>query len=365
MQRIVHTITSDEALTARVIRVVNSALFGIQRRVTSVQQATVLLGKGAITQIAAGIAALHMETAVPADLPLSRQSFWRHSMGTAFLARQLGEDVGREDPEEAFTAGLLHDIGKLVLMGYLGPEYTHVLEYAAEEKKPLNHMEREMLGVDHDDIGQELCERWKLSASMQAAVSVHRNATTEPLKRIVQAANASTKAAGIGNSGNAYVQLDQLPLREMQQAARRADTLSEVRREVARIERAFREGAGTTSDPAAGGKATASSRGTILIQVKDKRLAAMLAMVVGGLGWRPYEAPSGTTETPSNVVQEAVAGITERSASGDAVSTMPQLDVAAWRTGHAQKHGAGAVLNVAALRSWVAQELDTVSAERT
>lgn len=351
MQRIVNTITSDEALTARVIRVVNSALFGLKRRVSSVQQATVLLGKGAITQIAVGVAALHMETATPSDLPLSRQAFWRHSMGTAFLARQLGRNTSTVDTEEAFTAGLLHDIGKLVLMGYLGPEYAHVLQQAESDRRPLHQVEREMLGVDHDDIGRELCNRWKLSDTFQSALSVHQDDETNALKRIVQTANVASKAAQVGQSGNAFVTLDRLSVREMQQIARNGEFIRDVPAEVVEIEQVFRL-SGEDDTSAAEPQPVQGAGGTVWVQVADATLEALLVMTLAGAGYRPQSVGSNGAAPAAD---EPVAGVTDQA---DAVDTGKEwLDVAAWRTEHHRGVDHHAI-DVRALRTWLTTEID-------
>ncbi|NBB75381.1 MAG: HDOD domain-containing protein [Bacteroidetes bacterium] len=365
MQRIIDTITSDEALTARVIRVVNSALFGMKRQISSVQQATVLLGRGAIVQMAVGVAALHTETAVPADLPLSRQAFWRHSMSTAFLARHVATSCGEADAEKAFTAGLLHDIGKLVLMGYLGPEYTFVLQRAQEEQRPLYRVERDMLGADHDDIGRELCDKWKLSTSLREAASLHRpDAGADRLNRIVQAANAAVKAAGVGESGNPHVHLAQLPQTEVQQTARNLGFIRELPHEVSRIERAFRSGGG--DDPEGEEAApTEATKGTIFVQVQDATLEALVAIALCGLGFAPERYPSGANgnrKTRGTEVLKAdlVGGVTDEAPPQS--SEVTWLDVTAWQ--QARLGATSGTINVAALRAWLDRELGPPQAKK-
>lgn len=360
MQRIVDTITSDEALTARVMRVVNSALFGLKRRVSSVQQATVLLGKGAIAQIAVGVAALHMETETSPDFPLSRQAIWRHSMGTAFLARQIGQALPDADAEEAFTAGLLHDIGKLVLMGYLGPEYSHVLKQVATEEKPLNRIEREILDVDHDDIGRELCTRWKLSPSFQEALSIHHDAEAGPLKRIIQVANAASKAAQVGRSGDPYVALARLPDRELRHMAERWAYIRDVSSEVVQIEQAFRLSSGADEEEPLS-EASPADDGMVLVQVSDQKLEALLMMVLGGLGYQPQVVASGAPTAPSDAQRPIVASLTDEASGGEADSET-WLNVADWRAMHHRGADHDAI-DVMALRTWIADKLEAVAPE--
>lgn len=365
IQRIIDTITSDEALTARVIRVVNSALFGMKRQISSVQQATVLLGRGAIVQMAVGVAALHMETAVPADLPLSRQAFWRHSMSTAFLARHITASWGEGDTEKAFTAGLLHDIGKLVLMGYLGPEYTYVLQQAQEEQYPLHVVERNMLGADHDEIGRELCDKWKLSESLQEAASLHRsNGKASRLNRIVQAANAAAKAAGVGKSGNPHVNAWQLPDAEIQQAASDLAFIRALPYEVMRIEQAFRAGGGQepTADES---DATESTKGTVFVQMQDEPLAALIAIALSGLGFTPHRfqaGPEGEGDIPASkpIDADLVGGVTDGAPPQNADGVW--LDVTSWR--EEGLSGMAGTINVAALRAWLDRKLSAPHAEQ-
>lgn len=354
-KRIVDTITSDEALTARVIRVVNSALFSVKREITSVQQATVLLGREAIVQIAVGVAALHIETAISSDLSLSRRSFWQHSMSTAFLARQMSATGGDVNAEQAFTAGLLHDIGKLILMGYLGPEYNHVLDQAKQDNRPLDAVERDMLGIDHDAVGRELCDRWKLSASLRDGASIHRlDEDSSPLTRIVRAANAAAKALDIGESGNAHVDLQYLGGEELREATRDLAFLRSLPEEVSRIEQAFRL-SGDPEAEEADSSVVASEKGTVLIQVQDQVLAALLAIVLCGLGYTPRVGrPGGMgdrgTEGSTPADLDLAAGITDEPSSPQAAE-MAWLDVASWR--QERQNGKEEVINLVALREWI------------
>jgi putative nucleotidyltransferase with HDIG domain len=354
-KRIVDTITSDEALTARVIRVVNSALFSVKREITSVQQAIVLLGREAIVQIAVGVAALHIDTSTSGSLPLSRRSFWRHSMSTAFLARQMSATEGEVNAEQAFTAGLLHDIGKLILMGYLGPEYAHVLNQAKQDDRPLEAVELEMLGVDHDTIGRELCDRWKLSASLRDGASIHGvDGDASPLTQVVRAANAAAKALGVGGSGNLHVNLQYVGREGLREATRDLAYLRSLPEEVARIEQAFRF-SGDPEVEEAGSSVMTSEKGTILIQVQNQVLAALLAIVLCGLGYTPrfgrLEGMKGSGTARSTPADgDLVAGIADESSTPQ-TAEMPWLDVASWRRAH--PNGEGEIINLAALRDWL------------
>lgn len=362
MQRIVDTITSDEALTARVIRMVNSALFGLQRRVTSVQQAAVLLGKEALNQVAVGVAALHLETDGTSDLPLERQAFWQHSMSTAFLARRLSERSAQVTPEEAFTAGLLHDIGKLVLMGHLGPEYGRILQEAADAKRPLHEVEREVLGVDHEDLGQGLCERWKLPPSLQEANALHAAQESEsgPLQRIIQAANAVAKVAGIGESGNPFVPLEQLPVLEVQRGAPGYEATHALHDEVVRFEQAFRTEAGADGQDKPLEEVPERPRGRVRVDTGTAVLDALLITAVSALHYMP-EHERG--QEPSDPDVPVVAGLGQGQRPPGAEGTPVWLGVTEWHTAQAEAR-ASTALDAQALRTWLQRELKAAALEQ-
>ncbi len=191
----------DQGLTARVLRVANSPFYGMSSKVGSVQEAVVALGFHNVRSL---VAAAGIINQLPASegKGFDRTGFWQHSIGTAACAQVLAKALGK-DPALAFTAGLLHDIGKLALDAYFHEDYQLALAHRAAEDSTLMEAERAALGVDHALVGHELARRWKFPAATQLAIRDHHQPEREPgtLTDLVHVANVLCHALDIGNAG--------------------------------------------------------------------------------------------------------------------------------------------------------------------
>lgn len=165
-------IAEDTALTARVLKLVNSSFYGFSREISTVTESVILLGFEAITNLVIGMTITSL-MAVGQSRVLDRQRFWQHSLGAAASARILSRLVGYPNSEEAFIAGLMHDIGKIFFDEYLPDEYAAVVSrlHAGERNELL--AEREVLGTDHTCAGQMLLKKWRLPAIYQMAARYH------------------------------------------------------------------------------------------------------------------------------------------------------------------------------------------------
>ncbi|ROR32714.1 HDOD domain-containing protein [Inmirania thermothiophila] len=194
-----HKLSQDQALAARVLRVANSPFYGMPREITSIHEATVLLGTHTIRNVVttAGIIGLFPPEAGGA---LDRVGLWQHAIGVGVASQVLGRRVGLER-ETAFTAGLLHDIGKLVLDTLFEPLYRRVVRRCAEADLPFIEAEREVLGIDHAEVGRRVAEHWRLPPVIVAAVAGHHAPGDAPEAAVVHVADAMTRALEIGNGG--------------------------------------------------------------------------------------------------------------------------------------------------------------------
>lgn len=199
---LVGKIGRDQGLVARVLRVANSAFYGLPSRVGSIGEAVVVLGFHNIRSLvmAAGI----INQFPPADGKVfDRMEFWRHAIGTAVCARVLAARLG-QDQEMAFTTGLLHDLGKLVLDAYFHEDFERVLAYRTAQDCTVLEAERAVLGVTHATIGFEVAKRWKFPPAIQQAVRDHHAPDVEPsqpLTDITHLANVLCHVLEIGNAG--------------------------------------------------------------------------------------------------------------------------------------------------------------------
>lgn len=166
-------VSYDQALTAKTLRLANSSLYGLQVKVTTIQQAITYLGfqttRNLIT--AAAVTGCFAEGHCPG---FDHKAFWRHSIATAACAKVLARQM-RFNQDYAFTAGLLHDIGRLVLVSCFPNQYAETIAYRDEHDCYLLEAERIVLGVDHVDAGMALAEHWNFSDTMRLAIGGHHD----------------------------------------------------------------------------------------------------------------------------------------------------------------------------------------------
>ena len=145
---------------------------------------------------------------------LDRAAFWEHALSCSVVAGQMVRRAGVEDPNQVVVAGLLHDLGKLVMAYYLPEEYAGILRRAAAERRSTRDIEREVLGDNHALLGEALAKRWKLPLEISRCIRYHHvplsvenlDHATVALVRVICAADALCKAAGLGFSGDDLVE---------------------------------------------------------------------------------------------------------------------------------------------------------------
>lgn len=166
-------VARDQALAAKALRLANSSFYGMSRRVTTIPQAISILGFETVRTLITA-------AAVAGNFSANEQSafnftaFWRHALGTAICARVLARTL-HVNQEYAFVAGLLHDIGRLVLVTFFTKQYDAVIAYRKERDCYLFEAERQVLEVDHAVIGEALTRQWKFPDAMQRAIAHHHD----------------------------------------------------------------------------------------------------------------------------------------------------------------------------------------------
>ncbi|OCC14317.1 HDIG domain protein [Dissulfuribacter thermophilus] len=169
---------TDPALSAQILRVANSPYFSKGRSVSSLQQASVVLGLKLLQNIALTIG-IYDTFSDLSNLPnFSLGAFWYHSLSTATSARRLAERVGFGEPEEAFIAGLLHDIGQLALIKNYPERYQQLFELASSGKS-VTGKEKEIWGKNHAQIGAELLKKWRIQPVICDAIWTHHQLPSE------------------------------------------------------------------------------------------------------------------------------------------------------------------------------------------
>jgi HD-like signal output (HDOD) protein len=201
-------IASDPALCSRIIKVVNSAFYGLPRQIGSIDRAVVLLGLNAVKNIA--IAASLSKLFRGGDLgpSFSARDLWTHSVATAGAAKQLADELGLSSTDETFLAGLMHDLGVIVeiqvLRSKLIPMFDELrLGADGYPTADMREVERRHLGADHTQFGAGLCESWKFPPALTATTRFHHEPWEAPaehrrLVSIVHVADRVAASHGIG-----------------------------------------------------------------------------------------------------------------------------------------------------------------------
>ncbi len=170
--KVVDLITYDPSLTTSVVRRCNSAYYGFASPVDNVQEAVTRLGFWEIYRIVVMCSANKMLAPAQKGYGMEANELWDHSIATALAAEQVAKDLN-EDEAVAFTAGLLHDIGKVMLSQQLEDTYTKMLSEVEQNGSSLLEAERTLLGFDHANAGGHLLAHWKFPANLVAAVWFH------------------------------------------------------------------------------------------------------------------------------------------------------------------------------------------------
>lgn len=170
--QLARVLMKDPAMTARVLRMANSPIYGTGQKIGSMIQAIRVLGDRQVTALALSTSVYDMTRDWQSSL--DRMRFWRHSLETAIAARMIGDELGRRSTEELFLAGLLHDLGLLVLERTEPREFARIWNQAGREGGFVQ-LEYELWGATHAEIGAELMQRWNLPDSIWQTVKHHHD----------------------------------------------------------------------------------------------------------------------------------------------------------------------------------------------
>lgn len=206
-------ISRDQVLTAKVLKLANSAFFGFSRKVGSLTQALVLLGFDVVKGL--------ILTSSVFDLMKNKgEDLWRHSMGVASAAAIIATEVGMPDAEEASLAGLLHDLGKVVIRVHMPDDSASINELVEVEGLALREAEREVLGFNHTQVGQWLAESWKLPEQLSEPIRWHHkpegSRAAPQMTAAVHLADCLVRGFGYGDGGDPWVPpLDRFALKQL------------------------------------------------------------------------------------------------------------------------------------------------------
>ncbi|MBM4131910.1 HDOD domain-containing protein, partial [bacterium] len=160
--RLQQVISDDQAMTGRILKIANSAMYSCSRRIRTLSEAIVMLGFNSIRSLVVTSAARNLYNTRKSRTGLKERLLWEHSIGCAIACRLLTAERMPALAEEAFLAGLMHDIGKLVLNLRVPEKFDEVVQVVYNEGRPFHVTEAELLGFDHTHVGALLVNKWRL-----------------------------------------------------------------------------------------------------------------------------------------------------------------------------------------------------------
>ena len=200
--QLMQVVSLDPGITAAVLRMCNSAYFGLKQPVGSLQQALTYLGVNNIVDVVMSSEVVGFYKNSQDGYIMERGELWRHSMATALLSREIGQDMGFDDPSTLFTAALLHDIGKIVLSQFVKDEFESIENLVQEQGWDFVSAERKVLGLDHALLGAKMAQLWKLPPSIIRVIAYHHDPMkakgNQQLVRLVALANIIVISMGVG-----------------------------------------------------------------------------------------------------------------------------------------------------------------------
>jgi HD-like signal output (HDOD) protein len=170
-------IKNDPALATKILKIVNSAFYGLPGQISEIDRAIVLLGLSAVKNIAISASISRLFTADQITDKFSARDIWKHSVGVACAARQFCALIGKKAfAEEAFLAGLIHDLGLLVERQAFPEQLTEAIKVSSRSQdRAFTDIEKEIVGADHQGLGTVLAARWKFPRALQIAIGYHHN----------------------------------------------------------------------------------------------------------------------------------------------------------------------------------------------
>jgi signal transduction histidine kinase/HD-like signal output (HDOD) protein/ActR/RegA family two-component response regulator len=206
-------IETDQSLSSKILQMVNSPSYGFSGRVTSISNAVSLMGFHALRTVALGMTVSDMFAVSEELSAFDRVAFWKHSLGVAVCAEVLGERLESRYANEAFLAGLFHDIGKVALDTCAREDFDRIIKHANAKHVSVLEAEKELLGTDHAVVGKWVAERWGLPDMFTHAVWLHHQPAgslpesgfDRELVEIVHLANIVVRGQMIGSGGDSRV----------------------------------------------------------------------------------------------------------------------------------------------------------------
>lgn len=200
--QLAEVIQFDSAITANVLKICNAAYFGLPRKVSSLDEGLVVIGHDILKDIIiTSCSAKFYKGNVGAGYELGQGELWKHSVACGIMAKLIMKFFKDVDPSSAFTAAILHDIGKRFMSTFIADEYDFVLGMVEKDQCSFVEAEQQVIGMDHATLGGIILEKWEFPDDMKVAVESHHKPDALEqggLTALVALANALVVSMGVG-----------------------------------------------------------------------------------------------------------------------------------------------------------------------
>ncbi len=203
---IAHILASDQSICSNILKIANSAFYGLSGRITTIPHAIVVIGFNGIHHIVLNMTMTQMVTGQTAIEGFDMISFWEHSLAVGTIAKIIGKRCKGVSQEEIFTAGLLHDIGKIVIYKHMPEKFAEIMNIVRTRDLLIREAEEQVLSLDHTQIGTALLEYWRFPDFLARTTAYHHNPVVAKEKTkaaaIVHLADILARALEIGSGGD-------------------------------------------------------------------------------------------------------------------------------------------------------------------
>lgn len=204
-------ISQDQVMSVKLLKLVNSAFYGFPSKINNIPRAVTIIGFSGLRDLILSTSIMDVFVDEIAGSSFNRLEFWKHCLGTGLIAKIIAKYCKGLEVEELFVAGLLHDIGKVIIDQYLTSEFIQILTLTTQNYMFMYQAEKEILGYDHMAVGKLVAQKWKLPQPLLEAITYHHEMSPSQKfpkqTAIVHIANSIAQAIDAGQSGNTIVPL--------------------------------------------------------------------------------------------------------------------------------------------------------------
>ena len=205
-RQIAQLIEKDPVLTTKVLKLVNSSYFGLSKELFSINQALVLIGYNNLKSMVMSASMRQVFNQDSKVGSFSRKALWKHSVGVGIGARFMAKRMRIGDPEQIFVAGLIHDVGKVIIDWYFHTQFVQIIDIVEREQCWIRDAEHDVLQVTHEEVGSYLASRWNLPDMLRECIAHHHQPSLSKehavTAALIQFSDALIREMNIGYGGD-------------------------------------------------------------------------------------------------------------------------------------------------------------------